>query len=118
MLALFFILTLTWTWGFGFAPVLMGIEGTPLGTFLFYFGGGFALDRPFVRYGFTKATLLLGFIWGIWHMAWYFTPGQAQYDMWQFSPLLALMWTPQIMIFKKEYQTSISFADIHPSRTA
>lgn len=25
---------------FGFAPVFMGIEGTPLGTFLFYFGGG------------------------------------------------------------------------------
>lgn len=283
MLALFFILTLTWTWGFGFAPVLMGIEGTPLGTFLFYFGGGapsvtalfivfltyskeqkkdyfmrcfsfrymgakwpvltilfftlisavavwigvgllgyempgmnflhsalqnplywplilivsllsgplneefgwrgFALDRLFVRYGFTKATLLLGFIWGIWHMAWYFTPGQAQYDMWQFSPLLALMWIPQIMIFnfsvsfvyvktkrsvlagalvhmfsnllgsqmlspyspemsvilrcttvffcgclalycvfsqkfKKEYQTSISFADVHPCHTA
>lgn len=283
MLALFFVITLAWTWGFGFAPVLMGIEGTPLGSFLFYFGGGapsvtalfivfltyakeqkkdyfmrcfsfrymgakwpiltilfftlisavavwigvgllgyetpgmnflhsalqnplywplilflslisgplneefgwrgFALDRLFVRYGFTKATLLLGFIWGIWHMAWYFTPGQAQYDMWQFSPLLALMWIPQIMIFnfsvsfvyvktkrsvlagalvhmfsnllgsqmlspcspemsvilrcttvffcgclalycifsqkfKEEYQTSISFADIHPSRTA
>ncbi|MDE5939495.1 MAG: hypothetical protein K2H37_10480 [Lachnospiraceae bacterium] len=40
MLALFFIITLARTWGFGFAPVIMGIEGTAPGTFLFYFGGG------------------------------------------------------------------------------
>ena len=39
-LILFFIITLAWTWGFGFAPVFMGITGTPLVTFLFYFGGG------------------------------------------------------------------------------
>lgn len=25
---------------------------------------GYALDRLFVRYGFTKATLFLGFVWG------------------------------------------------------
>ena len=39
-LILFFVITFAWTWGFGFAPVIMGIEGTSLGTFLFYFGGG------------------------------------------------------------------------------
>ena len=39
-LILFFIITLAWTWGFGFVPVFMGTEGTPSGTFLFYFGGG------------------------------------------------------------------------------
>ena len=60
---------------------------------------GYALDRLFARYGFAGATLLLGFIWGIWHLAWYFTPGQAQYDMWQVSPCYALMWLPEIMIF-------------------
>lgn len=198
-LILFFVITLAWTWGLGFAPVIMGIEGTPLGTFLFYFGGGapsvtalflvfftyskeekkdyfkrcfsfhhmglkwlivtilfflavtimaltigvgvlgygmpemdyihliiqnpffifwvlffsvisgplneefgwrgYALDRLFVRYGFVSATLLLGFIWGIWHMPWYFTPGQAQYDMLHFSPFHAIMWIPEIMIF-------------------
>lgn len=213
MLTLFFVITLAWTWAFGFAPVFMGIEGTPLGTFLFYFGGGapsvtalfivfltytkeqkkdyftrcfsfrymgakwliwtvlfftlisgtaigigvcllgyemsemrflhaamqnplyvpfilllsvisgplneefgwrgFALDRLFVRYGFTKSTLLLGFIWGIWHMAWYFTPGQAQYDMWQFSPLHALMWIPEIIVFN----FSVSFVYIKTKRS-
>lgn len=184
---------------FGFAPVFMGIEGTPLGTFLFYFGGGapsvtalfivfltyskeqrkdyfkrcfsfrymgikwlviiilfftlmsavaiwigvciftyempgmnyvhaiiqnpfnlflvlfisvisgplneefgwrgYALDKLFVRYGFTKATLLLGFIWGIWHLAWYFTPGQAQYDLLQASLFDAIMYIPSVMVF-------------------
>lgn len=198
-LMLFFIITLAWTWGFGFAPVFMGTEGTPSGTFLFYFGGGapsvtalfivfltyskeqrkdffkrcfsfrymgikwlvfivlfftlisiaaiwvgvciftcempgmnyvhaivqnpfnlflvlfisvisgplneefgwrgYALDKLFVRYGFTKATLLLGFIWGIWHLAWFFTPGQAQYDLLQDSFFDAVMYIPSVMIF-------------------
>lgn len=198
-LILFFIITLAWTWGFGFAPVFMGIEGTPPGTFLFYFGGGapsvtalfivfltyskeqrkdyfmrcfsfrymgikwlvltvlffalisivgiwigvciltyempgmnyihaivqnpfnlflvlfisiisgplneefgwrgYALDRLFVRYGFTKATLLLGFIWGIWHLPWYLTPGQAQYSLLQDSLFDAIMYIPSVMIF-------------------
>lgn len=197
-LVLFFIITLAWTWGFGFAPVFMGIEGTPLGTFLFYFGGGapsvtalflvfltyskeqrknyfmrcfsfrymgikwpvltvlfftlisiaaiwlgvyllgyempgmnyihaiiqnplnlflvlffsvisgplneefgwrgYALDRLFVRFGFTGATLLLGFIWGIWHLPWYFTPGQAQYDLLQNSVFDAIMYIPSVML--------------------
>ena len=197
-LILFFIITLAWTWGFGFAPVFMGIEGTPLGTFLFYFGGGapsvtalfivfltyskeqrkdyflrcfsfpymgikwlvltvffftlisiaaiwfgvyllgyempgmnyihaivqnplnlflvlffsvisgplneefgwrgYALDRLFVRFGFTRATLLLGFIWGIWHLPWYFTPEQAQYDLLQNSIFDAIMYIPSVML--------------------
>lgn len=197
-LVLFFIITLAWTWGFGFAPVFMGIEGTPLGTFLFYFGGGtpsvtalflvfltyskeqrknyfmrcfsfrymgikwpvltvlfftlisiaaiwlgvyllgyempgmnyihaiiqnplnlflvlffsaisgplneefgwrgYALDKLFVRFGFTGATLLLGFIWGIWHLPWYFTPGQAQYDLLQNSVFDAIMYIPSVML--------------------
>ena len=197
-LALFFIITLAWTWGFGFAPVFLGIEGTLLGTFLFYFGGGapsvtalfivfltyskeqrkdyfmrcfsfrymgikwlvltvlfftlisvaaiwigvyllgyempemnyihaimqnplnlfwvlffsvisgplneefgwrgYALDRLFVRFGFMGATLLLGFIWGIWHLAWYFTPGQAQYDLLQNSLFDAVMYIPSVIL--------------------
>ncbi|MDE7331118.1 MAG: CPBP family intramembrane metalloprotease [Lachnospiraceae bacterium] len=212
-LLLFFVITLAWTWGFGFIPVIMGIEGTPMGTFLFYFGGGapsvtalflvfltytkaqkkdyfrrcfsfrymgikwvfkiilffsavtltaliigagllgyempgmdyihaviqnpfylllvlffsvisgplneefgwrgYALDRLFIRYGFTKATLVLGFIWGIWHMAWYFTPGQAQYDMMQFSPFHALMWIPSTMVFN----FSVSYVYIKTKRS-
>lgn len=197
-LILFFAVTLAWTWSFGFAPVILGLEGTPLGTFLFYFGGGapsvtalflifftytrkqkndyfrrcfsfrymgvkwvfyiilfflaititaltigvcllgyempgmlfvhriiknpfyiflvlvislisgplneefgwrgYALDRLFIRCGFTKATLLLGFIWGIWHLAWYFTPGQAQYDLLQSSLFDAIMYIPGVIL--------------------
>lgn len=199
LLILFFIITLVWTWGFGFVPVFMGIAGTPLGTFLFYFGGGapsvtalfivfltyskeqrkdyftrcfsfrymgikwlvltilfftlisvigigigvyllgyslpemayihaimqnplnlflvlflsvisgplneefgwrgYALDKLFVKFGFTRATLLLGFIWGIWHLAWFFTPGQAQYNLLQNSLFDAVMYIPSVMLF-------------------
>lgn len=184
-LILFFVLTLGWTWGAGFLPVILNITGTPLGTFLFYFGAGapsivaailvfttypkqakndyfkrcldirkmsikwtlfttlfwvinasigtyiavvclgyempemswikllikmpyflpvlillsilsgplneefgwrgYALDRLFIKFGFLKASLGLGFIWAIWHLPWYFTPGQAQYLMAQTS---------------------------------
>ena len=193
-LILFFTVTLLWTWTCGFLPLLLGIRGTPLGTFLFYFGGGapsvtalflvfltygkerrkdyfrrcfrvtgnilkwlgctalffgaaaalglwiavrlkslpipgmdflkaiagnplnlflvlflsvisgplneefgwrgYALDPLLLRFGFVKANLLLGFIWAIWHLAWYVTPGQAQYAMLQRSLFDALAFLP------------------------
>lgn len=193
-LVIFFVLTLLWTWGFGFIPVILGLTGTAMGVFLFYFGGGapsvvalflffltypkearkdyfhrcfsfrymgwkwplitiavfstitiislligvgllgyemptmdflhaimknplmifpvllislisgplneefgwrgYALDKLFVRFGFFGASAILGFIWGIWHLAWYFTPGQAQYNMLQDSVFHAIMFIP------------------------
>jgi membrane protease YdiL (CAAX protease family) len=39
-LIIFFTATLLWTWLAGFIPVWLDITGTPLGTFIFYFGGG------------------------------------------------------------------------------
>ncbi|OPZ94371.1 MAG: CAAX amino terminal protease self- immunity [Firmicutes bacterium ADurb.Bin419] len=35
---------------------------------------GFALDPLLKRFGFAKASVLLGFLWGIWHLPWYFMP--------------------------------------------
>jgi membrane protease YdiL (CAAX protease family) len=197
-LTFFFAATLLWTWTAGFAPVWLGITGTPLGTFIFYFGGGapsvvallmvfttypagarkdyfarcfslkrmgwkwplwtvgfltlitlvglgicdflnlerpgmdfihavlnapymifpvllisfvsgplneefgwrgYALDKLLVRTGFHGASLILGFIWAIWHLAWYFTPGQAQYNLMQSSVLEAFMYIPSLMVF-------------------
>lgn len=197
-LLIFFVLTLLWTWTFGFIPVLFGFTGTPLGTFLFYFGGGapsvvalfivfltynkeqrrgyfhrcfsfkymgwkwplitvafftlitfvslllgvgvlgydmpgmdyihavaknplnifvillvtiisgplneefgwrgFALDKLLVKFGFFGASVILGFIWGIWHLAWYFTPGQAQYNLLQDSVFHAVMYIPSVIL--------------------
>lgn len=197
-LILFFVITLAWTWICGFTPVILGITGTPIGTFIFYFGGGapsvvglflvfltyskdqrkdyfkrcfslkymgwkwplivfsifsvisiiciyvgvnllgfdmpgmdfvhaivenplmlpvvillslvsgplneefgwrgYSLDKLIVRFGFLKASLLLGFIWAIWHFAWYFTPGQAQYDLLQNSLFDAVMYVPSVML--------------------
>ena len=197
-LLIFFVLTLLWTWTFGFIPVLFGFTGTPLGTFLFYFGGGapsvvalfivfltynkeqrrgyfhrcfsfkymgwkwplitvafftlitfvslllgvgvlgydmpgmdyihavaknplnilvillvtiisgplneefgwrgFALDKLLVKFGFFGASVILGFIWGIWHLAWYFTPGQAQYNLLQDSVFHVVMYIPSVIL--------------------
>lgn len=189
----FFVITLLWTWGFGFSPVILGLQGTPLGTFLFYFSGGapsvvglffvfltysknkrrnyfhrcfnfkqmgikclfalllffsiiaiigifigisffhspmpevtfikmlikrpymlpliifvsiisgplneefgwrgFALDILLKKRGFWSASAILGFIWAIWHLPWYFMPGQAQYDLLQRSLRCLLIYT-------------------------
>lgn len=197
-LFLFFALTLGWTWTCGFIPVIFGFTGTPIGTFIFYFGGGapsvvglfmvfltypkgrikdyfkrcfsikymgwkwpfivvitfslisaisiyigvgqlgydmpgmdfihaiignplmlplvilisivsgplneefgwrgYALDKLLVRFGFLKASLILGFAWAIWHLPWYFTPGQAQYNLLQDSVFDAVMYIPSVML--------------------
>lgn len=55
---------------------------------------GYALNRLLIRYGFTVSSLVLGFIWASRHLFWFFTPGQAQYDMLQKSLLDAFMFIP------------------------
>ena len=197
-LLIFFALTLAWTWICGFIPVIFGLTGTGVGTFIFYFGGGapsvvalflvfltypkdkrkdyfrrcfslkqagwkwplitiavftalsaisiaigvgmlgfdmptmdyiraiaanplnillvlllslisgplneefgwrgYALDRLLLKSGFLKGSLILGFIWAIWHLPWYFTPGQAQYNLLQDSVFHAVMFIPSVMM--------------------
>ena len=53
---------------------------------------GFALDRLFVRYGFRAGSVILGIIWGIWHLPWYFYPGNAQYIWWHISLIHGIMY--------------------------
>jgi membrane protease YdiL (CAAX protease family) len=48
---------------------------------------GYALDKLLVKYGFIKGSLLLGFIWGIWHIPWIFYPAQWQSQSFNISPL-------------------------------
>ena len=55
---------------------------------------GYALDRLLIRYGFTISSSILGFVWAIWHLPWYFTPGQLQYDLLQKSFLDAFIFIP------------------------
>ena len=59
---------------------------------------GYALDRLLIRFGFLKGSLILGFIWAIWHLPWYFTPGQAQYNLLKDSVFHALMFIPSVMM--------------------
>lgn len=59
---------------------------------------GYALDKLLLRFGFFGASMILGFIWGIWHLPWYFTPGQAQYNLLQDSVFHAIMFIPSVMM--------------------
>ncbi|MCR5687611.1 MAG: CPBP family intramembrane metalloprotease [Lachnospiraceae bacterium] len=59
---------------------------------------GYALDRLLLKFGFLKGSLILGFIWAIWHLPWYFTPGQAQYNLLRDSVFHAVMFVPSVMM--------------------
>ncbi len=48
---------------------------------------GYALDTMLVKHGFLKGSLLLGFIWGMWHLPWIFYPAQWQSQAFAVSPL-------------------------------
>jgi membrane protease YdiL (CAAX protease family) len=45
---------------------------------------GFALDRMITRWGFFRAALLLGLVWGAWHLPLFFIPGTTHY-IWGFG---------------------------------
>lgn len=59
---------------------------------------GYALDRLLIKFGFMRGSLILGFIWAIWHLPWYFTPGQAQYNLLRDSAFHAFMFIPSVMM--------------------
>lgn len=102
-LMLLLLLTAVLVLFFGEYPdfvTVKGFLGNPLSilSFIFFmylygpsneeFGWrGYALDTMMVKYGFLKGSLLLGFIWGIWHLPWIFYPSQWQSQAFAVSPL-------------------------------
>ena len=74
---------------------------------------GYALDRFLVQSGFIKGSLQLGFIWAIWHLPWYFTPGQAQYNLLRDSVFHALMFIPSVMMLS----VFVSFVYVKTNRS-
>lgn len=74
---------------------------------------GYALDRLLLRFGFLRASLSLGFVWGIWHLPWYFTPGQAQYNLLQDTAFHAVMFVPSVMMLS----VWVSFVYIKTNRS-
>jgi membrane protease YdiL (CAAX protease family) len=74
---------------------------------------GYSLDRLFYRFGFLRASLLLGLLWTAWHLAWYFTPGQAQYQMLQSSVWEALLY----VVFNTLLSCVVSFVYIIANRS-
>lgn len=59
---------------------------------------GYSLDRLFYRFGYIKSNLILGFIWCIWHLFWYFNPDQPQYYWLSYSWIAALSFLPSVII--------------------
>lgn len=49
---------------------------------------GYLLDQLLVRRSIITASLIVGIVWGIWHLPLYFYPLQGPYQMWQLSSLL------------------------------
>jgi membrane protease YdiL (CAAX protease family) len=74
---------------------------------------GYALDRLLIKFGFLKGSLILGFIWAIWHLPWYFTPWQAQYNLLQDSVFHAIMFIPSVMMLS----VFVSFVYIKTGRS-
>jgi membrane protease YdiL (CAAX protease family) len=74
---------------------------------------GYSLDRLFYRFGFLRASLILGIIWASWHLAWFFTPGQAQYQMLQSSIWEALLY----VVFNTLLSFVVSFVYIATNRS-
>ncbi|MDZ4092418.1 MAG: CPBP family intramembrane glutamic endopeptidase [Arthrobacter sp.] len=60
---------------------------------------GYALDKMLIRHGFIKGSLMLGFIWGIWHLPWIFFAGQWQARAFQVSPWWFVVYVAQCMLF-------------------
>ncbi|MDR1443297.1 MAG: CPBP family intramembrane metalloprotease [Treponema sp.] len=74
---------------------------------------GYALDRLFFRFGFLPASFILGLIWTAWHLPWFFTPGQAQYQMLHSSLWEALLY----VLFNVLLSVVVSFVYIIANRS-
>jgi len=59
---------------------------------------GYALDKMLVKYGFLRGSLILGFIWGIWHLPWIFYLTQWQSQAFAISPVWFVAFVLQCMI--------------------
>ncbi len=108
----------------GLGAEKLGFEGlkliakNPLYFFYFLFWGiisgpfseefgwrGFLTDRLFRKEKLMQVSLLIGFIWGIWHFPLYFYPAQIQHDWFMITPLLGLLFIVSCMSAALVYMT-------------
>ena len=102
----------------------LGFEGlkliaqNPLYFFYFLFWGiisgpfseefgwrGFLTDRLFRKDKVLQMSLLIGFVWGIWHLPLYFYPAQIQHDWFMINPILGLLFIVSCMSAALVYST-------------
>ena len=102
----------------------LGFEGlkliaqNPLYFFYFLFWGiisgpfseefgwrGFLTDCLFRKDKVLQMSLLIGFVWGIWHLPLYFYPAQIQHDWFMINPILGLLFIVSCMSAALVYTT-------------
>ncbi len=107
-----------------FGSAALGFEGlklilkNPLYIFYFLFWGiisgpfseefgwrGFLTDRLFDKKKLFQISLIIGFIWGIWHLPLYFYPAQIQHDWFAVNPILGLSFVVSCMSAALVYMT-------------
>ena len=94
------------------------IAQNPLYFFYFLFWGiisgpfseefgwrGFLTDRLFRKDKVLQMSLLIGFVWGIWHLPLYFYPAQIQHDWFMINPILGLLFIVSCMSAALVYTT-------------
>ena len=94
------------------------IAQNPLYFFYFLFWGiisgpfseefgwrGFLMDRLFRKDKVLQMSLLIGFVWGIWHLPLYFYPAQIQHDWFMINPILGLLFIVSCMSAALVYTT-------------
>ncbi|MCR4714224.1 MAG: CPBP family intramembrane metalloprotease [Treponemataceae bacterium] len=108
----------------GLGAEALGFEGlkliakNPLYFFYFLFWGiisgpfseefgwrGFLTDRLFNKEKLLNMSLLIGFVWGIWHLPLYFYPAQIQHDWFMINPILGLLFIVSCMTAALVYTT-------------
>ena len=108
----------------GLGAEALGFEGlkliakNPLYFFYFLFWGiisgpfseefgwrGFLTDRLFNKEKLLNMSLLIGFVWGIWHLPLYFYPAQIQHDWFMINPILGLLFIVSCMSAALVYTT-------------
>lgn len=63
------------------------------------------MDRLFQKDKLLQASLLIGFVWGIWHLPLYFYPAQIQHEWFMINPLLGLLFIVSCMSAALVYTT-------------
>lgn len=74
---------------------------------------GYLLDKFLKTDNILKASLIVGFVWGIWHLPLFFYPTQMQYQLWKISPFWGIGFILNCMSNSLVYSVIYILVDRH-----